>query len=566
MKKLSIKLLSVAFCILMLIPCFAFVSTGAEIQDGMYYCREALSTLPEGEKLVYAYDKIAEGVAVSASEINVYNGVDPISAEEVKIVYDAYRRDRTEHFWLGNSYTYSYNSDTVLAIKPDYIISGEELTNAKIKFESEADKILSGISPSMTEYEKEKYLHDALASKVTYKEAANAHNAYGAIVEGEAVCEGYAEALQYLLHRAGIQSLIVIGSSKNPSTGSSEGHAWNMVRINGKYYHLDLTWDDQGATTYYAYFNVSDTVIKQDHVIDETPYALPVCNSDTDNYFVREGGMLTSYTVDSVAQILKDNSMVARVYIPEGVSEFISWYKSNITAIASKAGISTAFSYSYSSIGNEVILIIDTCSHNSLSLVSKKPATCTENGNKAYYVCTCGKYFQDNHASKEILDKSSVILVASHSFTAKVEDEAHLRSTPATCAEYYTYYYGCTECNEISADKYYSSDKTLPHSPTLVSKVESTCSAEGKKAYYTCTCGRYFEDAGAKKEITDIENYGILPPSYHPDTDSFGRCTVCGELAEITDAVITLGLIGAGALIGLPIVIVILKRIFKRRR
>ena len=158
-------------------------------------------------------------------------------------------------------------------------MSGAELETAKLEFENEIDNILAGITPSMSEYEKEKYLHDALALRVTYIDSENAHNAYGALVEGEAVCEGYAEALQCLLHRVGIQSFIAIGSSVNPSTGSSEGHAWNTVKIDGKYYHVDLTWNDQGSKLFRAYFNVSDAIILKDHVIDEASFPLPQCNS-----------------------------------------------------------------------------------------------------------------------------------------------------------------------------------------------------------------------------------------------------------------------------------------------
>ena len=93
-----------------------------------------------------------------------------------------------------------------------------------------------------------------------------------------------------------------------------------------------------------------------------------------------------------------------------------------------------------------------------------------------------------------------------------------------------------------------------------------TCSTEGRKSHYSCDCGRYFEDSGAKKEITDIENYATIQKSPHGATDSFGRCTVCGELAEITDGILKIALIAGCALIGLPIVIVILKKIIKSKR
>ena len=566
MKKTITKALLALICLILIIPSLATVSY-AEEENNVYYCREALKSLPDSDKLIYAYDKIVEGVSVSDSEISVFNGTDNISIDELKIVYDAYRRDHAEHFWLGNSYTYSYNSETVTSIKPSYVISGSALDTAKLEFENAIDNILEGVTSSMTEYEKEKYLHDALAMRVAYVEGGNAHNAYGALVEGKAVCEGYAEALQCLLHRVGIQSFIAIGSSVNPSTGSSEGHAWNTVKIDGKYYHLDLTWNDQGSKLFYAYFNVSDEIITKDHVIDEAEFPIPQCNSLESFYFKKEGGYLNTYSVDSVGQLLKANSFTVSVYIPDNVDEFINWFKSNVTSIAQKAGITSTFTYAYSKIGNEVILYINTCFHTSILPVNKNPATCTENGNTAHYKCQdCGKLFEDSAAKREILNVNSVIIPAGHSFTDTSEEISRLKYEPSDCGSHYQYYYKCSKCGEVSSTKYFESERVGPHSVTLVQGIDATCSTEGRKPYYSCSCGKHFEDADAKKEITDIKNYATIQKSPHGDTDALGRCTVCGELAEITDGILKIGLVVAGALIGLPILIAILKRMIKKKR
>ena len=566
MKRNLLKAIIVLACLILIIPCL-MTSSFASGENSVYYCRESLKSLPDSDKLVYAYDKIVEGVAVSSTDITVYNGSDSLSVDELRTVYDAYRRDHAEHFWLGNSYTYSYTSETVTSIKPTYILSGDELSAAKIEFENAIDNIIAGVNSSMTEYEKEKYLHDALAIQVTYIESENAHNAYGALVEGKAVCEGYAEALQCLLHRVGIQSFIAIGSSINPSTSTSEGHAWNSVKIDGKYYHLDLTWNDQGSKLFYAYFNVSDEIIKKDHVIDEAPFPLPECNSLDSFYFKKEGGLLETYTVDSVGQLLKSNSLTASFYIPDGTDEFIVWFKSNVSKIAEKAGVTSTFTYAYSKIGDEVIIYINTCFHTNVSAVAKKSSSCTENGNIAHYKCeSCGKLFEDASAKKEILNVNSVIIPAGHSFTDTSEEISRLKYEPVDCKSHYQYYYGCSKCGEICTDKYFESDRVGPHSAVFVQGYDATCSKEGQKSYYSCSCGRYFEDHGAKKEITDIKNYATLPKTAHGKTDALGRCTVCGELAEITDGIMKIGIIVGCALIGLPIVIMILKKLFKKKK
>ena len=370
-----------------------------------YYGRTALSALPNSTALLYAYDQIAAGAEICAATISVYNGTDPITAEELQTVMDAYRRDYTHHFWLGGGYSYSMSSVTVLSVTPSYLMSGAELEAARAAFDAKVATILSGITGTMSEYEKALYLHDTLAGIVTYQSATHAHDAYGALVEGTAVCEGYAEALQCLLQQAGIQSFIAIGDSAVPSSGAMVGHAWNYVRIDGAYYHTDLTWDDQGDTLYHTYFNQTDAVILEDHLIDSAAYALPTCTSTAAQYFTGKDTYLSTYTADTVGQLLKENGMMVHVYIPGSTSDFLSWYKANVLAIAQNAGVTGGFSYGYSHLGKELVLHLQvTCSHTSLTLQPAKEPTATAPGHMAYYKCSCGRFFEDATASVQITD------------------------------------------------------------------------------------------------------------------------------------------------------------------
>lgn len=321
-----------------------------------YYGRSALSAMENSKALLYAYDQLVSGIGASESEISVYNGTDVITKDEVATALDAYMRDHTEHFWIGNSYGISYNSKTILSMSPSYLMSGTELEKAKEAFDAAVSEMLSGITPAMSEYEREKLLHDRLAAKVTYTGADNAHNAYGALVEGKAVCEGYAEAYQYLLQCAGLQSFIAIGTSENPATGKPEGHAWNVVRVDGSYYHVDLTWNDQGAYRFYAYFNKTDADIKEDHEITETAYAMPVCASDEADYFTVNGGRMAAFNASTVGTMLKKGGLTAHVYVTGDTDTFIEAFKTNIRTVAAQAGVSGGFSYSYASLGREYIL------------------------------------------------------------------------------------------------------------------------------------------------------------------------------------------------------------------
>ena len=174
----------------------------------------------------------------------------------------------------------------------------QRIYDQRVEFNRRVAEILSGISPAAGEFTKERMAHDAVLDATEYDYEAvqllqsgaddsHAFSAYGALVEGIAVCEGYSEAFQHLLTQMGIECLIVIGESENQS------HQWNMVRIGENYYHVDPTWNDTdvfaelGISNYF-YFNMSDAMISVDHTIGVSGgygYPLPQCNSSNAYYY-----------------------------------------------------------------------------------------------------------------------------------------------------------------------------------------------------------------------------------------------------------------------------------------
>ena len=421
-----------------------------------YYGRSALSDLSRGDVYTQVYDALVAGVESSAETISTDN----INEAELTFILDAYLRDHPEHFWLGKHYGYGLNGTTVKSVTPTYTLSGAQLDNAKSAFNQKVEQMLGGIESGMTDFEKELYLHDQLALGVVYQESDHAHDSYGALVEGVAVCEGYAEALQYLLQKAGIQSFIATGESFNPSTGAKEGHAWNYVKLDGKYYHVDLTWDDQPNITYHAYFNVTDDVIDVDHDINAAEYALPQCDSMEQNYFEINGGAYDTYTVAQIAQQLEDDDLTTSVYITSDVDDFVTWFGNNVSAIATEMGVVGAFTYSTGKLGNEVFLSLDTCLHNHLTHVPHLGATCTTDGNSAYYTCTCGKWFWDENGDSEIFNKNAVKLSATgHTYTQQIADASHKKQSASDCQHFDTYWYDCADCDANAKDDVNAGDK-----------------------------------------------------------------------------------------------------------
>lgn len=143
------------------------------------------------------------------------------------------------------------------------------------------------IDANMNDYERAKAVHDYVVNNTRYDvEAAdnflngqdsdaNAFMAYGALINGKAVCQGYAEAVQILLSLAGIQSDLVIGDARGED-GTLIPHMWNRVLIDNEFYMLDATWDDPVGPVdvlLHDFFLVDSETLKKTHVwaYDEYP-------------------------------------------------------------------------------------------------------------------------------------------------------------------------------------------------------------------------------------------------------------------------------------------------------
>ena len=122
-----------------------------------------------------------------------------------------------------------------------------------------------------------KIVHDYLVNTIEYKSDAgkNVYNIYGALVNKQAVCEGYARAYKLILDELGIPCIIACGLAKN-SSGEIESHAWNYVQVENNWYAVDVTWDDPviiGNGTLsddikYRYFLVGSDEFFKDHFED----------------------------------------------------------------------------------------------------------------------------------------------------------------------------------------------------------------------------------------------------------------------------------------------------------
>lgn len=144
------------------------------------------------------------------------------------------------------------------------------------------------IKKDMKDYEKEAALHDYVVNNTKYDTRFDSGNmpkesytAYGVLIKGVGVCQGYAQAMDRLLSACGIENMMVTGEANNGKGWI--GHAWNIVKIGGQYYQLDTTWDDpiteDGSNRLrYTYFNLTDEEIGKSHKWNKNDY--PACDNN----------------------------------------------------------------------------------------------------------------------------------------------------------------------------------------------------------------------------------------------------------------------------------------------
>lgn len=238
--------------------------------------------------------------------------------DEYAEVLTALINDFPEFFWL-NGYVeanaeYLSNSDvgnvTFTMGVYDYW-KNKNISDAAEELEAKIDSILYEIEKNNpgNDYEKAKLAHHLIVNSVEYdiesydkgdsidsRSDAFTNSVYGALTDGKALCGGYAKAFSLLMHRMGIECEYVTGKANDGP------HAWNVIRLEGEYYHVDLTWDDsdgENDNVLYNYFCVTDEDISKTHTIDKE-YRYIKANGEKYNYFVYESLYFDEYDFDAI--------------------------------------------------------------------------------------------------------------------------------------------------------------------------------------------------------------------------------------------------------------------------
>lgn len=194
-----------------------------------------------------------------------------IDVKKVKDTFEAVYNDHPELFFLETGYGCKYLSDgRCVELSLSYNKLAENLDENKKVFYAKIDKIVENASAYTDPYEQEKYVHNILMEMITYDaQATNNQSAYSAVIENKTVCAGYARAFQLSMQKLGIPCYYCTGYS-------GENHAWNIVKLSGDYYNVDVTWDDTEPATY-KFFNKTDHEFSSTHLRKGLAEQLPAC-------------------------------------------------------------------------------------------------------------------------------------------------------------------------------------------------------------------------------------------------------------------------------------------------
>ena len=273
-----------------------------EVEGGYYY-----QQLADEEKSLYR--EMYQGIRDSADSITVHT--DDITV--LKKICDFIFNDRPELFWCRGEMTVK-RFDGYSAVSIYQMYTGGERAGKQAEIEAAAQECLSGITPEMTEYDKIKYIFEYIVNTVDYNlEAPDNQTIYSSLVGKSSVCAGYSRAAQYLLQQIGIECIYVTGNIPQ-----QEFHAWNIVKCDGQYYQMDITFGDpvflggDGSTGVplqainYDYLCCSDAELLKNHVMD-TEVAYPPCTSMDLNYYKLNGMYYEAFNPEQLLQDMNES-------------------------------------------------------------------------------------------------------------------------------------------------------------------------------------------------------------------------------------------------------------------
>lgn len=212
-------------------------------------------------------------------------------------IFSAITRDNPLIYYLNQSAcNMAHDMLGHVAICPQYFFTKEKIKEYNRKIEKVVNTLIAQLKlTECSDYEKAIKVHDWLCKNVEYDEQGAdinepvrviaSHNIIGVFAHHRAQCEGIAKAVKVLLNAVDVKCIVATGMAYGKRENGP--HAWNIVNLNDKPYHVDVTWDIGASyvgNIAYDYFNLTDEMIHKDHKPEDK---LPLCSSLDFNYFTK---------------------------------------------------------------------------------------------------------------------------------------------------------------------------------------------------------------------------------------------------------------------------------------
>lgn len=294
-----------------------------ELEDVEQAPAEAVDGLKEEQTQAFHYNRLSEPEQKLYGEILYILQehlediqISTTDSGEVEKVFQCVLNDHPEIFYVeGYTLTrYALGEELkMMTLSGTYSMTPETIEAKKQLIDSYVNQCFVSLpTGDGSQYAIARYVYEYLIENTEYDaDAPDNQNICSVFITHRSVCQGYAKATQYLLQKAGIEATLIMGTVQN-----GEGHAWNLVKLDGENYFMDTTWGDasyqmtegsvQNAGSLppinYDYLCVTTGQLSKTHTIEEV-VPVPVCTAMTDNYYVREGLYFTELSKDRIADV-----------------------------------------------------------------------------------------------------------------------------------------------------------------------------------------------------------------------------------------------------------------------
>lgn len=228
--------------------------------------------------------------------------------------------DRPEITWR---WSYSGNlSGTVDTVYFD--ITDDEKKERNKEAVKKADEIFAQVDPDLSDYEKMLVFYDKIVDETDYAVNDHDQDMTSVFLDKASVCAGYARAFQYLCKKAGIECAYIEGTAYGFQDANEEAHAWNLVKLDDRYYWIDVTWgdplsEDEKYDKTYSYFCADDEEFFKTHEPAPTAwkndgygnittplyvFELPECTDSSKDYYKLNGSYFEYYDRGTIGEYI----------------------------------------------------------------------------------------------------------------------------------------------------------------------------------------------------------------------------------------------------------------------